>query len=77
MAKSSGRRRVISWIDFIVTQRYHKASKGINIMALKQKRVGIWLQVSTEDQVKGESLEVYERRASAYAEAKGWEVMEV
>lgn len=46
-------------------------------MALEQKRVGIWLRVSTEDQVKGESLEVHERRARSYAEAKGWEVMEV
>ncbi len=46
-------------------------------MAMEQKRVGIWLRVSTEDQVKGESLEVHERRARSYAEAKGWEVMEV
>jgi site-specific DNA recombinase len=38
------------------------------------KQVGIWLRVSTEDQVKGESLEVHEHRARAYAQSKGWEV---
>lgn len=41
------------------------------------KRVGIWLRVSTEDQVKGESPETHERRARLYAEAKGWIVAEV
>jgi site-specific DNA recombinase len=41
------------------------------------KQVGIWLRVSTEDQVKGESLEVHEHRARAYAESKGWTVVEV
>ena len=41
------------------------------------KRVGIWLRVSTEDQVRGESPEVHERRARLYAEAKGWTVIEV
>lgn len=46
-------------------------------MAMEHKRVGIWLRVPTEDQVKGASLEVRERRARSYAEAKGWEVMEV
>jgi site-specific DNA recombinase len=43
----------------------------------KSKRVGIWLRVSTEDQVRGESPEHHERRARAYAEAKGWTVTEV
>ena len=38
------------------------------------KSVGIWLRVSTEDQVRGESPEHHERRARAYAEAKGWRV---
>lgn len=42
-----------------------------------QKRVGIWIRVSTEDQVKGESPEHHERRARLYAEAKGWNVVEV
>jgi site-specific DNA recombinase len=38
------------------------------------KRVGIWIRVSTEDQAKGESPEHHEKRARLYAEAKGWEV---
>jgi site-specific DNA recombinase len=41
------------------------------------KPVGIWLRVSTEDQAKGESPEHHEKRARAYAEAKGWNVVEV
>ena len=32
------------------------------------KRVGVWIRVSTEDQAKGESPEHHERRARAYAE---------
>ena len=43
----------------------------------KAKRVGIWLRVSTEDQVRGESPETHERRARLYAEAKGWTVIGV
>jgi site-specific DNA recombinase len=42
-----------------------------------KKRVGIWIRVSTEDQVRGESPEHHERRARLYAEAKGWNVVEV
>lgn len=41
------------------------------------KRVGIWIRVSTEDQVRGESPEHHERRARLYAEAKGWNVVTV
>jgi site-specific DNA recombinase len=41
------------------------------------KSVGIWIRVSTEDQVRGESPEHHEKRARAYAEAKGWHVVEV
>lgn len=41
------------------------------------KRIGIWLRVSTEDQVKGESPEHHEERARAYARAKDWSVVEV
>jgi site-specific DNA recombinase len=41
------------------------------------KRVGIWIRVSTEEQVRGESPEHHERRARLYAEAKGWNVIEV
>lgn len=39
--------------------------------------VGIWIRVSTEDQVKGESPEHHERRARFYAESKGWTVTTV
>lgn len=41
------------------------------------KRVGIWIRVSTEDQVRGESPEHHERRARLYAESKGWNVIAV
>jgi site-specific DNA recombinase len=42
-----------------------------------RKRVGIWVRVSTEDQVRGESPEHHERRARLYAEAKDWNVIEI
>ncbi len=41
------------------------------------KRVGIWIRVSTEEQVRGESPEHHERRARLYSEAKGWNVIEL
>lgn len=41
------------------------------------KNVGIWIRVSTEMQVRGESPEHHEKRARLYAEAKGWNVVEV
>lgn len=41
------------------------------------KRVGIWIRVSTEDQVRGESPETHERRARAYAESRDWNVIEM
>ncbi|MEI9966932.1 MAG: recombinase family protein [Candidatus Moraniibacteriota bacterium] len=41
------------------------------------KSVGIWIRVSTEDQVKGESPEHHLERARAYAQARGWNVKEV
>ena len=40
----------------------------------KEKSVGIWIRVSTEDQAKGESPERHETRARLYAESKGWTV---
>ncbi len=43
----------------------------------KEKYVGIWIRVSTEDQAKGESPEHHEKRARYYAESKGWIVKEV
>lgn len=42
-----------------------------------ERKVGIWIRVSTEDQARGESPEHHERRARAYAEVRGWEVAEV
>lgn len=41
------------------------------------KAVGIWLRVSTEDQVLGESPERHEHRARGYAEQRGWNVATV
>ncbi len=41
------------------------------------KALGIWIRVSTEDQVQGDSPEHHEKRARLYAEAKGWHVCEV
>jgi site-specific DNA recombinase len=40
------------------------------------KHVGVWIRVSTEDQAQGDSPEHHEKRARAYAEAKGWTVAE-
>lgn len=42
-----------------------------------KRRIGIWVRVSTEFQVKDDSPEHHERRARMYAEAKGWEVVTV
>jgi len=43
----------------------------------ENKAIGIWIRVSTEDQAKGESPEHHEKRARLYAEAKGWNILEV
>lgn len=43
----------------------------------QKKRVGIWIRVSTEFQVKDDSPEHHEQRARYYAESKDWEVVEV
>lgn len=43
----------------------------------QQKRVGIWIRVSTEDQAKGESPEHHEQRGRLYAASKGWDVVTV
>lgn len=43
----------------------------------EKKRVGIWVRVSTDIQVEGESPEHHEKRGHHYAEAKGWHVAEV
>jgi site-specific DNA recombinase len=46
-------------------------------LAGEKKSVGIWIRVSTEDQVRGESPEHHEERARSYAKLKGWHVAEV
>ena len=43
----------------------------------RRKRIGIWLRVSTEEQVEGESPRHHEERARAFAKAKNWRVVEV
>lgn len=43
----------------------------------ERKRVGIWIRVSTDIQVEGESPEHHEKRGRYYAEAKGWNIIEV
>lgn len=43
----------------------------------QQKRVGIWIRVSTDMQVQGDSPEHHEERAKTYAKLRGWEVVEV
>ena len=43
----------------------------------RKRRVGIWLRVSTEEQVAGESPRHHEERARAFAKAKDWRVVEV
>lgn len=42
-----------------------------------QKRVGVWIRVSTDRQVDSESPEHHEERARYYAKAKGWNIVEV
>ncbi len=44
---------------------------------VNNKQVGIWLRVSTDDQVVSDSLDIHEHRARLYAESRGWEVAEV
>jgi site-specific DNA recombinase len=41
------------------------------------KNVGVWIRVSTEDQARGDSPDIHESRARAYATARGWTVREV
>ena len=51
--------------------------KSLSQPVTERKAVGIWIRVSTADQVKGESPEHHLERARAYAQARGWEVKEV
>jgi site-specific DNA recombinase len=43
----------------------------------RNKAVGIWIRVSTEDQAQGESPEHHEHRAREYAKFNGWTVKEI
>jgi site-specific DNA recombinase len=43
----------------------------------RNKSVGIWIRVSTEDQAQGESPQHHEHRAREYAKFNGWKVAEV
>lgn len=43
----------------------------------KEKYVGVFLRVSTEDQARGDSPEHHEQRARLYAEAQGYSIREV
>jgi site-specific DNA recombinase len=52
-------------------------AEATHVSVADQKPVGIWIRVSTEDQVIGESPEVHEKRARMYAEARGWKVREI
>jgi len=40
-------------------------------------RVGIWIRVSTDIQVKDESPEHHELRAKQYINAKGWDLVKI
>jgi site-specific DNA recombinase len=42
-----------------------------------EKRVGIWVRVSTEDQARGDSPEHHEQRARLFAQAQGYVVCEL
>lgn len=44
---------------------------------MERKRVGIWIRVSTDMQVKDESPEHHEQRARYYIQARDWDVAEV
>lgn len=43
----------------------------------QKKNIGLWIRVSTEMQVDGDSPEHHEERARMYAKAKGWNVVTV
>ncbi len=56
-----------------------KMNKGLLIkyLGMEQKRVGIWIRVSTDFQVKEESPEHHEQRARYYVKSRDWQVAEV
>lgn len=53
------------------------AMRSLPISHTAQKRVAIWIRVSTEDQAQGDSPEHHKTRAEHYCAAKGWTVVEV
>jgi len=56
---------------------YEYVGKANLLIMDKQKRVGIWIRVSTERQVEDESPEHHEMRGRYYAETRNWQVVEV
>jgi len=44
---------------------------------MEQKRIGIWIRVSTDFQVRDESPEHHEQRARYYAKSRDWNIVEV
>jgi site-specific DNA recombinase len=42
---------------------------------MEERKVGIWMQVSTDKQVGDDEPEVYEKQARSYAESKGWDIV--
>lgn len=52
-------------------------TKQFTIMIENKKRVGIWIRVSTDLQVRDESPEHHEQRAKFYIESRDWQVAEV
>ncbi|MCP5545644.1 MAG: recombinase family protein [Akkermansiaceae bacterium] len=73
----------------VVIWRTHAKKRGVFTSGLQgpmvpstmerkeHRRIGIWLRVSTEEQVAGESPRHHEERARSFAKAKDWRVVEV
>lgn len=40
-------------------------------------KIGIWIRVSTDKQVRGESPEHHEQRAKHYIDSKGWQLTKI
>lgn len=60
-----------------MADRNDNRGPGSSMQKDSEKQVGLWIRVSSEDQVKGESPEHHEYRARMYAEMKGWTVAKV
>jgi site-specific DNA recombinase len=46
------------------------------LLKFEPRKVGVWMRVSTEFQVQGDSLEHHEARAREYASSKEWDIVE-